>query len=122
MPNTGAITMKKTLLFSLLLVLASCSHKKETTAEAGKNLEDKWTPKVGSATKNEFIEEYGNPEWCKQEDSGLETRRFYRKKGTKWIGDKETKRDKKPIEQYDQVIADFDTHGVLKAFKSSAQR
>lgn len=114
--------MKKTLLIALTLILASCAGKKETTVEAGEKLKNKWEPKVGSATKNEFVEEYGNPEWCKQEASGDETCRFYRKKGTKWIGDKETKRDKKPVEQYDQVIADFTADGVLKKFTSTAQR
>jgi len=114
--------MRKTVFITIALLLTSCAGKKETTTEAAEKLKSKWDPKVGSATKNEFIEEYGNPEWCKQSDTGAETCRFYRKKGTKWIGDKQTKRDKKPVEQYDQVIADFDENGVLKKFTSKSQR
>ena len=105
----------------VILITIGCSHK-PTTAEAKKSIEDKYTPKVGAATKRELVEEYGSPEWCKLEEAGNETCRFYKKRGTKWIGDKETKRDKKNVEQFDQVIADFDSDGVLRKFKADAQR
>lgn len=113
-----------TKFFALLLIafcFASCSSKKDvTTAEAKKQLDENYSAKIGTATKQELISDFGNPEWCKQEDSGTETCRFYRKKGTKWIG--EEGRDKKNISRYDQVIADFDTNGILKSFKASALR
>jgi hypothetical protein len=118
----GKIMKHLALTISVLFLTLSCATKKPTTAEAQKNLDEKWTPQVGTATKNELIAEFGNPEWCKMQDEGTETCRFYKKKGTKWIGDKETKRDKKPVEQFDQLIADFDSNGVLRNLKSSAQR
>lgn len=114
---------RKILFLSIVsLVIASCASKKDTTttAEAKKQIEDIFNPKIGSATKQDLISDFGNPEWCKQEDSGGETCRFYRKKGTKWIG--EEGRDKKSITKYDQVIADFDSNGTLKSFKASALR
>ena len=114
--------MKKMLMVLIPLSLSlSCTNKEVTTAEAEKKLSDKYTPKVGVATKNEIMEEFGNPEWCKPDASGSETCRFYRKKGTKWIGEKEQK-DKKALERFEQIIADFDTNGILRGFKSSAQQ
>ena len=114
--------LRVTFIVALALVFTHCSHQKENTAQAEKSLQDRYEPKVGSATKNELVEEFGNPEWCKVEPSGSETCRFYHKKGTVWIGDKDNKRDKKPVEEFDQVIADFDGNGTLRSFKSSAQR
>ena len=110
--------MKLTLAILAGLLVSSCANK-ETTAEAQKKLDDNWTPKVGVATKQELLEVFGEPLWCKQED-GTETCRFYNKKGTAFTG--EQKRDKKPHEKYDQLIAEFDSAGVLKGFKSTAQR
>ena len=78
-------------------------------------------PVSATYTKTDLIETFGSPEWCKMEESGSETCRFYRKKGTRWIGDKKQK-DKKPIETGDQVIAEFDKEGILRSFKASAQR
>lgn len=113
----------KPLVISLLssLVLISCSHHHETTKEALAKLEQDFSGQVGTATKGDLIESFGNAEWCKVEDSGTETCRFYRKKGTKWIGEKNQK-DKKPVETSDQVVAEFDKDGILRSFKASAQR
>ena len=113
--------LRTVLIASLALILSHCAHQKETTAQAEKSLQERYDTKIGSASKSELVEEFGNPEWCKLESSGTETCRFYHKKGTIWIGDKES-RDKKPVEEFDQVIADFDGNGVLRGFKSSAQR
>lgn len=112
----------KLLAFTLVVAAAiiGCSSKQTTSQEARKNLEAKFAPQIGTATKTEFVEHFGNAEWCKIEASGGETCRFYRKKGTKWLGDE--KRDKKSFEQFEQVIAEFDTNGVLKDFKASAQK
>lgn len=115
--------MLKKIALSLVLCLAvvSCATKKEvTTAEAKKQLEETFTPKIGTATKQDLISEFGNPEWCKLEDAGNETCRFYRKKGTKWIGDEG--RDKKNISKYDEIMVDLDSNGILKAFKARALR
>lgn len=101
--------------------LASCASKPITSREAREKLEQDFSSKVGSATKTDLIESFGNPEWCKVETTGTESCRFYRKKGTKWIGEKQQK-DKKPVEMGDQIIADFDKDGILRSFKASAQR
>ncbi len=116
------MTFRILFIAALCLFFASCASKKDTTtsSEAKKQIEEAYTPKIGVATKQDLISDFGNPEWCKQEESGGETCRFYRKKGTKWIG--EDGRDKKNITKYDQVIADFDTNGVLRSFKASALR
>lgn len=113
----------KSVLLSIIgsLILTSCSHHHETTKEALANLEQDFSSKVGTANKGDLIESFGNAEWCKVEDSGTETCRFYRKKGTKWIGEKKQK-DKKPVETGDQIIAEFDKEGILRSFKASAQR
>jgi len=114
--------MKKhytTVLLSLVII--SCSSTPENSSQAKAKLEQDFASKVGSATKTDLIETFGNPEWCKGEEPDGETCRFYRKKGTKWIGEKQQK-DKKHIETGDQIIAEFDKDGILKSFKASAQR
>lgn len=113
----------KQLFLSLfgLVALIGCTNPGKTTSDAQKSLIDTYTPKIGTATKNELMEHFGNPEWCKLEDNGTETCRFYRKSGTKWIGEK-TQKDKKSLEQFEQLIADFDGNGILKGFKASAQK
>ncbi len=115
---------KNTALVSLtvgIAILAGCSGKKTTSStEARTEMESKWAPMVGKATKTEFVEQYGDAEWCKPiEDTGEETCRFYLKKGIKWVGDK---KDHKHFEQGDNIVADFDSKGVLKTFKAAAQR
>ena len=116
------MTIKTLVLLSLVFLLSHCAHQKETTVQAEKSLQERYEAQIGSASKNALIEEFGNPEWCKVEPTGTETCRFYNKKGTVWIGEKEDKRGKKPVEEFDQVIADFDGNGLLRSFKSSAQR
>ncbi len=114
--------MKKLSLIILApLLMSSCSSTPETSQQAKEKLEQNYSKKIGSSTKTDLIETFGNPEWCKMEESGSETCRFYRKKGTRWIGDKK-QIDKKPIETGDQVIAEFDKEGILRSFKASAQR
>lgn len=114
--------MKKlTSLLIMAIAFTGCSSGPETTKQAQEKLEQNFGEKIGSATKSELVEYFGNAEWCKLEDSGRETCRFYRKKGVKWIGEKEQK-DKKALEIGDQIIAEFDRDGILRSFKASAQR
>ena len=113
----------KILLMTLVvcfLFLSGCAGKKASSEEARKELESKWNPQVGKATKTEFVEQFGDAEWCKpDENSGEEVCRFYLKKGTKWIGDK---KDRKHFEQGDDIVANFDGSGILKSLKAKAQR
>lgn len=112
----------QTITLSLgFLILAACASTPETTQQAQHKLEKNFGDKIGFATKPDLVEYFGHAEWCQLEDSGRETCRFYRKKGTKWIGEKEQK-DKKALETGDQIIAEFDREGVLRSFKASAQR
>jgi len=113
--------MKK-LVFGFLAVglVAGCSHSKMTSGEAQEQLQEKWSAKVGSATKSDLMEQFGNAEWCRADAIGEETCRFYKKKGTVWLGD--DKRDKKSYESYDEVVAVFDAKGILKSYKANAQR
>lgn len=112
--------MKNLILLVILSVIASCASKQTSSSDARQQLEDKWTKRVGSATKSDFVEHFGNAEWCRAEPTGEESCRFYKKVATKWVG--EAKRDKKSYESFDEVIANFDTNGTLKTFKASAQR
>ncbi len=105
----------------VMFTFSGCSSTPETTKEAQTRLDETFTEKIGSTTKTELVEIFGNAEWCKVEDSQRETCRFYRKKGVKWIGEKNQK-DKKPIEQSDQIIAEFDKEGILRTFKVTTQR
>src|SRR5688572_5587240 len=105
--------MKKFLWLAIAVLWVGCASKK-TSSEARQELESKWSDKVGVATKSDFIEQYGNAEWC-QPDTNGETCRFYYKKGTKWMGD--NKRDKKSFETFDEVVAEFDSSGKLKGYK-----
>ena len=107
------------IVFLTLITLTSCSSKETTTEEAREELLDKWTPKVGTATKSQFVEQFGTAEWCRKRDSGAETCRFYNKRGVKWMGDA---KDRKSYVQYDQIIADFDGNGVLRSFEGDSQR
>ena len=118
--------MKKVLTVLAIVSLslsAACASKSstETSAEAKKQLDDKWSPKVGTATKSEFVEEFGNASWCRPKESGdgEETCRFLRNKGTKWLGEKT---DRKSVTQHDEIVAEFDHNGVLRSYKSTAQR
>lgn len=113
--------MKLSVMLLALVLAAGCASKKSTTSgEAREQLEEKWSGRVGSATKSDLMEQFGNAEWCKPNSIGEETCRYYRKKGTVWLGD--SKKDKKSYETYDEVIAEFDANGKLKSYKTNAQR
>ena len=58
--------MKILTLLIVLVITAGCASKKtSTSSEARDQLEEKWSAKVGSATKSDFMEQFGNAEWCK---------------------------------------------------------
>ena len=111
--------MKLLLVSAAVFLLAGCVHK-ETSADARKALDSKWEEQLGQATKSELIEAFGSPEWCRKDDSGEESCRFFRRKGTVWIGEKKT--EKKYYSTFDEILADFDGTGKLKSFKASSQR
>lgn len=114
--------MRKALFaLALAAVVAGCASKQTASStDVKKELETKWEKRVGSATKSDFVEDFGDPEWCRpSEDTGTETCRFYKKKGTKWMGEKT---DRKHYEAFDEIVADFDSKGVLRSFKANAQR
>jgi hypothetical protein len=99
--------------------MSACASKPSSSGEATSKLEDKWKSKIGVARKTDFIEDYGTAEWCRNETSGEETCRFYKKGKTRYLGDG---RDKKAVENYDEVVADFAVDGTLKSFKANSQR
>lgn len=109
------------IVFAMTMILVSCSSTKPTsTADSNSDLEKRMTAKLGTATKEELITEFGNAEWCKEENTtGGETCRFYLKKGTRWIG---KDRFKKSVEQFDEVTAHFDGSGIFRSFKSKSLR
>ena len=111
--------MKLFLVVLTGLILTGCASKQTSSADARQDLENKWSKRVGSATKSDFIEQFGTAEWCRPQPTGDETCRFYKKLATKWMG--ESKRDKKSYEAFEEVVADFDSNGTLKTFKANAQ-
>lgn len=112
--------MKKIIAVLVFLSFAACAGKKVVTASsAKKDLEDRYNPKIGSATKADFVEYFGTAEWCRPQDNGEEACRFYKKIETKWTGDPT---DRKHYDTYDQVMANFDSNGTLKSFKADAVR
>lgn len=115
--------MKFVLIFLFAVILVSCASKPVTqTTTARIDLEKKWKPRIGSATKADIVEELGNPEWCMQDDSGSsETCRFSRKTGVKYVGEADDN-DKKRVDQFDQIIGTFDRQGVLRDIEVKTQR
>jgi len=110
--------MKRVLL--AVLILAGCASGPETTTqEATEKLSNKYGGMVGKATKQDFVSDLGNAEWCKLEPTGVELCRFRKKLGTKWVGEG---LDKKSIDRFDEVIAEFDGNGMLRKLDTSAQR
>lgn len=108
------------LALGMVLLVGGCGHKKVTSEEANKKLDEKFTPRVGIAKKAELVEYFGKPDWCRtNEETGLETCRFFKKTGTAWTGEK---RDSKSHTQYDEVNCEFDAAGVLKKLGTNAQR
>lgn len=102
-----------------ILFMFGCAHR-ESSKEARAKLDAQWESQIGAATKSELIEGFGTPEWCRKDDSGEESCRFYRRKGTQWVGAK--KLDKTYYSAYDEILVDFDGQGKLKNFKANAQR
>ncbi|MBI1861500.1 MAG: hypothetical protein HYR96_11340 [Deltaproteobacteria bacterium] len=102
-----------------LLFLAGCAHH-STSEQAREKLDSRWEDEIGKATKSELIEDFGNPEWCRSDDLGVESCRFYRSKGRKWLGEK--KMEKSHYSTFDEILVDFDSSGKLKTFKANAQR
>jgi len=115
--------MKHKWLFGVValgvLLISGCASKEVSSSQAQKEIEGRYTPKVGSATKGDVIQEFGNARWCRPLAEGEECR-FYRKKKTAWIGDE--KKDKQSYETYDELFAEFDSSGILRSFKAGAQR
>ena len=111
--------MKPVMLSLVFLLSLNCASKKINTSDAKQELEDKYSKQIGTATKSDFMEQFGNAEWCRPQPSGDETCRFYLKRGTRWLGEK---RDRKSYEQFDEIVADFDSAGKLKSFTANAQR
>lgn len=102
------------------LLVASCASKKTMdSSDARQSIEDKFANRIGVATKEDFVQEFGNANWCRPSPTGDENCRFYQKVGTKWTGEKT---DKTYREAFNEVFAEFDTTGVLKSFKVNAQR
>lgn len=112
--------------FAVALVVVTafvgCASNETKSSEARQKLENAFEPQVGKATKADFIEQFGPPQWCRQQESGNETCRFARKVGTKWVGDKKDKTDRRRVEQYDNVVTEFDGYGKLRSFEVDTQR
>lgn len=113
--------MKNFIVFvGLVFMIANCaSNKPMESGEARQALENKFAPKVGVATKQDFVQELGPANWCRSQPTGDETCRFYKKLETKWMGDAKNRSTR---ETYDEVLADFDENGILKSIKTNAQR
>jgi len=114
------LIQKLTLLTGLsLFLIAGCAHQQESSQEAESKLNETFGEKIGVAKKSELVEHFGTAQWCRPNDFGGETCRFYRKKGTQWVGEK---RQKTSYLQYDEGIAVFDQDGILKRFTGGSQR
>jgi hypothetical protein len=105
-----------------LAALVGCASNETKSSEAREKLEQAFEPQIGKATKSDFIEQFGPPQWCRPKETGDETCRFARKVGTKWVGDKKDKTDRKRVEQYDNVVTEFDGNGRLRSFEVDTQR
>ena len=116
--------MIRSLALATLFILAACSSKQVgdgmTSAEARAKLQKTYKDKVGEATKTDFVEEFGSANWCRIKEPNGETCRFYKKLGNKWIG--EDGRDKKNLELFNEIVAEFDGAGKLRSYEVNAQR
>lgn len=112
---------KKITLLLLTLMFAACAGKKTTqsSGDARREIEDRYNNRVGTATKEDFTQEYGPANWCRPLGAGGETCRFYKKIAVVWTGETN---DRVHRETFDEVIADFNSEGILKSFKAAAQR
>ena len=111
--------MRYLIVLLTVLLLANCAGKSVSSHDAQGDLESEWSDRVGKATKSEFIETFGNAEWCRPNATRGETCRFYRLIGEKWMGDE---LNRKNVKTFDEVIAEFDGNGLLRSFKAKAQR
>ena len=112
--------LKRWLYVALALAVVGCASQKVVeSSNASKDLEDRYSGRVGAATKTDFVQEFGNANWCRPQPTGEETCRFYKKLTVKWDGEKT---DRTHREAFDEMIADFDQNGVLKSFKANSQR
>lgn len=108
------------VILSGMLFVAGCGSKKTSSDDALAKLESRFSDRVGKARKSELVEYFGTADWCRSNEStGGETCRFYKKTGTAWVGEK---RDKKNYLQFDEVLVEFDSKGILREFTPSAQR
>jgi hypothetical protein len=103
----------------MLLVVAACSTTSTDSGNARKSIEDKYNERIGKATKQDFVQEFGDANWCRSQPTGDESCRFYKRIGTRWIGEKP---DRVPHEMFDEIYSDFDSNGVLKSIKVNSQR
>lgn len=113
---------KSSLAMMALAVLAGCASNETKSSESRQKLEKAFEPQIGKATKADFIEQFGPPQWCRPKETGDETCRFARKVGQKWVGDKNDKTDRRRVEQFDNVITEFDGYGKLRSFEVDTQR
>ena len=105
-----------------LALVAGCAAKETSSSERRQQLEESFEKQIGKATKQDFIEKFGPPQWCRPKEGGTETCRFARKTGTKWVGDPNDKTDRRRVEQYDNVVTDFDGYGTLRRYEVEVQR
>jgi hypothetical protein len=108
------------VLTAVVVVIGGCSSNQPKSEKALEKLESRFSDRVGKARKSELVEYFGTADWCRpNESTGGETCRFYKKTGTAWVGEK---RDKKNYLQYDEVMVELDSKGILREFTPSAQR
>ncbi len=105
--------------FACLLLLGCAGKSVTPSADTRERLENEWSKGIGSATKSDFVQRFGNAQWCRPQISGEEICRYYKKKGTAWVG--EDKRDKTSYTQFEEVVATFDPNGKLRSYQVDAQ-
>lgn len=111
---------RMSIFFCLLALITGCASKKIlSSGEAQAQLQSYWSDRIGSAIKGDLIQSFGNAQWCRDNDDGEECR-FYKKIGTKWVGD--DKKDKSSYVAFDEVVATFDKRGKLLSVQANAQR
>lgn len=113
--------MKAILWVLPVFVMVSCASKQksESTSNALKDLDSRYSEKVGKANKTELVEEFGTADWCEPKPGGGEKCRFYKAMGLQWRGDKE---NRTKYQTFDEVVADFDSQGTLREYKARSQR
>jgi hypothetical protein len=107
------------LFFAGLWLVAACTSTPAKSGDARLSIEQRYNNRIGSATKEDFVQDFGAPNWCRGQSTGGETCRFYKKTGVVWTG---SETDRQHHDTYDEVVADFDSNGILKNFKAAAQR